>query len=117
MLFCPTLMEGDEGRRRLAELVLELAQSLGCVSFFFSSRRRHTRCSRDWSSDVCSSDLAVGKSLHYTLPQAQFSPLIPDAPAFANICPGPAYNAATCPQHTAAALPDLTRTLDRKSVV
>src|SRR2546429_9954391 len=28
--------------------------------FFFSSRRRHTRCSRDWSSDVCSSDLAPG---------------------------------------------------------
>src|SRR3989449_1112120 len=27
------------------------------VVFFFSSRRRHTRCSRDWSSDVCSSDL------------------------------------------------------------
>src|SRR2546422_2787582 len=26
--------------------------------FFFSSRRRHTRCSRDWISDVCSSDLA-----------------------------------------------------------
>src|SRR6266498_3343202 len=26
--------------------------------FFFSSRRRHTRCGRDWSSDVCSSDLA-----------------------------------------------------------
>src|SRR2546422_1326041 len=25
--------------------------------FFFSSRRRHTRCSRDWSSDVCPSDL------------------------------------------------------------
>src|SRR5256884_6713535 len=29
------------------------------VYFFFSSRRRHTRCSRDWSSDVCSSDLVV----------------------------------------------------------
>src|SRR5690606_41038991 len=29
--------------------------------FFFSSRRRHTRFSRDWSSDVCSSDLAIGK--------------------------------------------------------
>src|SRR5207245_3819037 len=29
--------------------------SLFC--FFFSSRRRHTRCYRDWSSDVCSSDL------------------------------------------------------------
>src|SRR3989449_2659044 len=28
--------------------------------FFFSSRRRHTRCSRDWSSDVCSSDLGSG---------------------------------------------------------
>src|SRR6266699_3181076 len=28
------------------------------VCFFFSSRRRHTRCGRDWSSDVCSSDLA-----------------------------------------------------------
>src|SRR5262245_64894862 len=26
--------------------------------FFFSSRRRHTRCLSDWSSDVCSSDLA-----------------------------------------------------------
>src|SRR5207245_8237827 len=29
-----------------------------CV-LFFSSRRRHTRCYRDWSSDVCSSDLAL----------------------------------------------------------
>src|SRR5207302_3472673 len=28
--------------------------------FFFSSRRRHTRFSRDWSSDVCSSDLPAG---------------------------------------------------------
>src|SRR6266536_637272 len=26
--------------------------------FFFSSRRRHTRATRDWSSDVCSSDLS-----------------------------------------------------------
>src|SRR3989442_6007446 len=31
------------------------------VCFFFSSRRRHTRCGRDWSSDVCSSDLAMFK--------------------------------------------------------
>src|SRR5436309_14068298 len=29
------------------------------IFFFFSSRRRHTRFSRDWSSDVCSSDLGV----------------------------------------------------------
>src|SRR5206468_5411899 len=28
-----------------------------CFFFFFSSRRRHTRSDRDWSSDVCSSDL------------------------------------------------------------
>src|SRR5207302_5961276 len=28
------------------------------AEFFFSSRRRHTRFSRDWSSDVCSSDLS-----------------------------------------------------------
>src|SRR5690606_20673265 len=34
----------------------------GCLSvtFFFSSRRRHTRFSRDWSSDACSSDLDPG---------------------------------------------------------
>src|SRR6266508_1398736 len=36
--------------------------------FFFSSRRRHTRWPRDWSSDVCSSDLA---------PQAQYLPSQP----------------------------------------
>src|ERR1035441_10823716 len=34
-----------------------------CISlflcFFFSSRRRHTRCLSDWSSDVCSSDLLI----------------------------------------------------------
>src|SRR2546422_7828690 len=34
-----------------------MASILCFILFFFSSRRRHTRCSRDWSSDVCSSDL------------------------------------------------------------
>src|SRR5690606_40108657 len=34
-----------------------LRDGAGLVLFFFSSRRRHTRFSRDWSSDVCSSDL------------------------------------------------------------
>src|SRR5699024_11472807 len=29
--------------------------------FFFSSRRRHTRSKRDWSSDVCSSDLFINR--------------------------------------------------------
>src|SRR5690349_25072418 len=32
-----------------------------CFFFFFSSRRRHTRSLRDWSSDVCSSDLGGGR--------------------------------------------------------
>src|SRR5690606_39825483 len=31
--------------------------------FFFASRRRHTSFSRDWSSDVCSSDLNIGTTL------------------------------------------------------
>src|SRR3712207_7073396 len=34
------------------------------IFFFFSSRRRHTRYWRDWSSDVCSSDLARGGGTH-----------------------------------------------------
>src|SRR5699024_11910600 len=33
--------------------------STRCSTLFFSSRRRHTRSKRDWSSDVCSSDLLV----------------------------------------------------------
>src|SRR5262245_62217538 len=32
--------------------------------FFFSSRRRHTRCLSDWSSDVCSSDLRDDEEDH-----------------------------------------------------
>src|SRR5207247_2785600 len=31
--------------------------------FFSSSRRRHTRSTRDWSSDVCSSDLEIGREI------------------------------------------------------
>src|SRR5207249_5789913 len=34
--------------------------------FFFSSRRRHTRSKRDWSSDVCSSDLIAACELSAT---------------------------------------------------
>src|SRR5690349_24228264 len=34
----------------------------GLFFFFFSSRRRHTRSLRDWSSDVCSSDLDVDRA-------------------------------------------------------
>src|SRR5207253_5788656 len=38
-----------------------------CSRFFFSSRRRHTRWPRDWSSDVCSSDLASALGLGFAL--------------------------------------------------
>src|SRR3712207_9121782 len=56
--------------------------------FFFSSRRRHTRYWRDWSSDVCSSDLK-GPSLSYdrfpcgstrNLPSCQTRPLVQKPP-------------------------------------
>src|SRR5439155_9312071 len=37
------------------------------LDFFFSSRRRHTRWPRDWSSDVCSSDLPTGHHVGVTV--------------------------------------------------
>src|SRR5207245_3569274 len=40
----------------------EQDHSYDMFGFFFSSRRRHTRCYRDWSSDVCSSDLSFPDS-------------------------------------------------------
>src|SRR6267142_4383480 len=45
--------------------------------FFFSSRRRHTRLTCDWSSDVCSSDLAANR-LSFTVTGLE---------AHAGICP------------------------------
>src|SRR5438445_3478143 len=45
--------------------------------FFFSSRRRHTRYWRDWSSDVCSSDLGEESKGHDDEPQpAQATELV-----------------------------------------
>src|SRR6266496_2782537 len=44
----------------MSEALCPLAESY-TFSFFFSSRRRHTRSLRDWSSDVCSSDLPQPK--------------------------------------------------------
>src|SRR5699024_12057443 len=44
------------------------------VLFFFSSRRRHTRSKRDWSSDVCSSDL-VHQIRHTSHPSVIFNNL------------------------------------------
>src|SRR5690606_40395605 len=53
--------------------------------FFFSSRRRHTRFSRDWSSDVCSSDLHVGNQ--------------PDVRAVLCLLHGRGFTAAGCVSH------------------
>src|ERR1041385_7641751 len=44
-----------------------MASEVLCL-FFFSSRGRHTGCSRDWSSDVCSSDLHRRDERHVLLP-------------------------------------------------
>src|SRR3989440_6560014 len=40
----------------MAPVIMPIGYGVVCF-FFFSSRRRHTRSDRDWSSDVCSSDL------------------------------------------------------------
>src|SRR6266480_447409 len=45
-----------------------LAEQLFDLLFFFSSRRRHTRLTCDWSSDVCSSDLERSGSLRAASP-------------------------------------------------
>src|SRR5207245_6683220 len=55
--------------------------------FFFSSRRRHTRCYRDWSSDVCSSDLVIlaprsGASITLASPEVNS----PTVPGYAGLC-------------------------------
>src|SRR5690606_39622551 len=50
--------------------------------FFFSSRRRHTRFSRDWSSDVCSSDL---NSIGVSVCKAVKEGVLNDNPIFCDI--------------------------------
>src|SRR5256886_7780804 len=53
-----------------------LYESRGRSFFFFSSRRRHTRFDCDWSSDVCSSDLAIWVS-EIMLQQTQVATVVP----------------------------------------
>src|SRR2546426_8630461 len=53
------------------------------VRFFFSSRRRHTRLQGDWSSDVCSSDLAYqrpSRSTRWKLPVPPSGPPLCEMP-------------------------------------
>src|SRR5947209_10332736 len=57
-LLYPELEEFDDLTIRRDEIIdTSLADLFRSLFFFFSSRRRHTRYWRDWSSDVCSSDL------------------------------------------------------------
>src|SRR5438874_8400044 len=51
--------------------------------FFFSSRRRHTRSLRDWSSDVCSSDLGACHDPRDCVSVPRVKPLAQAAPRFA----------------------------------
>src|SRR5260221_7483541 len=64
--------------------------SFAIVFFFFSSRRRHTRSLCDWSSDVCSSDLALLRWLH-TFYGAQLGKLAPDAPLWVSLAHDASY--------------------------
>src|SRR5262245_40551567 len=50
------LAEGLVGRFTGVAVAAQGEQVADLAAFFFSSRRRHTRCLSDWSSDVCSSD-------------------------------------------------------------
>src|SRR6267154_2043990 len=58
--------------------------------FFFSSRRRHTRWTGDWSSDVCSSDLT--SSGQYTGPLYHLLPFVEQQPLFNASWSGTAYD-------------------------
>src|SRR5215813_6106810 len=58
------------------------------IFFFFSSRRRHTRCGRDWSSDVCSSDLGRAAGGAHALPAHPAGDPEPGADAETGLNPG-----------------------------
>src|SRR3712207_7393330 len=81
--------------------------------FFFSSRRRHTRYWRDWSSDVCSSDLSPCLSF---LILGSSSPTLPTAPPAWQAAPGDRAWRASADCHPARLLaePCLVRSEERR---
>src|SRR5260370_6046660 len=77
------------GERPGAPLIVGFA----CVMFFFfSSRRRHTRFKCDWSSDVCSSDLAF-KAAAARIAAARLLPLVAGTSGFSELRAHAAANA------------------------
>src|SRR3954466_12971712 len=71
---CVQLPQLDRPRATACVALLFLGESGASVRvglFFFSSRRRHTRLSCDWSSDVCSSDLMYGDHRDYRVTGVQ----------------------------------------------
>src|SRR6266566_6174029 len=77
-------------------LVVGLRAHVGDFIFFFSSRRRHTRLQGDWSSDVCSSDLAG-----IEIPVFCYEPRLGPAVGACRMClcqiePGPPKPQAAC---------------------
>src|SRR5690606_40672577 len=84
--------------------------------FFFSSRRRHTRFSRDWSSDVCSSDLQGRRGIDIALATTDIGEAVRDAELI--VAPLPAFAQDELARALAPHLRDgQVVYLDRKSVV
>src|SRR5437660_4517550 len=93
--------------------------------FFFSSRRRHTRWPRDWSSDVCSSDLEQREGHesqvedHDEVGKQPVRHSVPESPLFAPLA-GWCYGRSTISFFigpSAASSSFFSRSGDRKSVV
>src|SRR5438105_10329132 len=102
---------------------MEMKPPISISFFFFSSRRRHTMSTRDWSSDVCSSDLGgLDQLVRARMPLAGLpvdeqrnrhapGPLPRDAPV------GPALNHAADALLAPGGRPLDGANVDRKSVV
>ena len=91
--------------------VYSLTSKLRIIDLVHFDNWRNPGFSDLQSATLFATQPQVAGQVGIQLPQAQFSPYVPSAPAFAIICPGPTFNASTCPQHTTGALPDFTRTL------
>src|SRR2546421_6407515 len=85
--------------------------------FFFSSRRRHTRSDRDWSSDVCSSDLH-GADVHTVLEQVALQVLqaLQVLVELARLAVGHEHDAVGALEHEAAGGVEIGRASCRERV-